>query len=147
MLPTGTIPKKLQEIYLVLHDRDIIASIVKTNWNAVKNEFLASYEPRNTAKITCANFTELTQCQDEGVHDYYLWVHHAISKMCEAKPANIATLQVIPANIVALVPAVAPVDLSACKTEGICDTEKFFNYWLFLARLNKPILGKKWKQT
>ena len=86
------------------------AGIARDNWNSVKNEFLASYEPRYMAKITCANFTELTQPQGEGVHDYYLRVHDAFSKMCEAKPADIANLRVVPTNIAALAIPVAPAD-------------------------------------
>ena len=110
---------KLSEIYLVLRNRAVIwwnslkdTGIARDNWNATKNEFLASYEPRYTAKITCANFTELTQCQGEGVHDYYLWVHDAFFKMCEAKPADIATHRVIPANITGLAVPVAAADLA-----------------------------------
>ena len=70
---------KLSEIYLVLRDRAVIwwnsledACITRDNWNAIKNKFLASYEPRYTEKIKCANFKELTQRQGEGVHDYYI---------------------------------------------------------------------------
>ena len=36
------------------------------------------------------------------MHDYYLRVHDAFFEMCEAKPADMATLQVVPANIAAL---------------------------------------------
>ena len=83
------------------------------------------------AKITCANFMELTQRQGEGVHDYYLQVHDAFFKMCEAKPANIATLRVVPANIAALAVPLAAADLAECKREGIWDAEKFFKHQLF----------------
>ena len=114
--------RKLSEIYLVLRNRAVIwwnsledAGIARDNWNAVKNEFLASYEPRYTAKITCASFTELTQRQGEGVHNYYLQVHDALFKMCEAKPADITTLWVVPANIVALAVPVAAANLAECK--------------------------------
>ena len=109
---------KLSEIYLVLHDRDIIWCNLLEDAGidrAIKNEFLSFDKPRYTAMITCANITELTQCQGERVHDYYLLVHDAFFKMSEAKPAYIATLWVISANIAALVPAVAPDNLSACK--------------------------------
>ena len=141
--------RKLSEIYLVLCDRAIIwwnsledASIARDNWNAVKNEFLASYKPRYTAKITCANFTELTQRQGEGVHDYYLRVHNEFFKMFETKTADIATLRVVPANIATLAVPVAAADLTKCKREGIQDAEKFFKHQLFLAGLNEPIRGK-----
>ena len=91
------------------------AGITRDNWNTVKNELLASYEPRYTAKITCANFTELTQHQGEGVHDYYLRVHDAFFEMCEAKPADMATLQVVPANIAALAVPMAAANLAEFK--------------------------------
>ena len=114
--------RKLSKIYLVLCNRAAIwwnslkdAGIARDNWNAVKNEFLASYEPRYTAKITCANFKELTQHQGEGVHDYYLQVHDVFFKMCEAKPADIATLRVVPAIIASLAVPVAAADLAECK--------------------------------
>ena len=134
---------------MVVRDRAVIwwnsledAGIARDNWNAIKNEFLASYEPRYTAKITCANFMELTQRQGEGVHDYYLRVHDAFFKMCEAKPADSATLRVVQANIAALAIPVAAADLVKCKREGICDAERFFKHQLFLAGLNEPIRGK-----
>ena len=93
------------------------------------------------AKITCANFTELTQRQGEGVHNYYLRVHDVFFKMCEAKPADIATLRVVPANIAALAVPVAAANLAECKWEGTRNAEKFFKHQLFLAGLNKPIRG------
>ena len=140
---------KLSEIYLVLRNRAVIwwnsledAGIARDNWNTIKNGFLASYEPRYTVKITCAYFTELTQRQGEGVHDYYLRVHDAFFKMCEAKPADIATLRVVPANIAGLAIPVAAANLAKCKREGIRDAEKFFKHQLFLAGLNEPIRGK-----
>ena len=141
--------RKLSEIYLVLRDRAVIwwnsledAGIDRDNWNAVKNEFLASYQPRYTAKITYANFTELTQRQGEGFHDYYLRVHDVYFKMCEAKLADIATLRVVPANIATLAVPVAPANLAECKPEGIRDAEKVFKHQLFLAGLNEPIRGR-----
>ena len=97
------------------------------------------------AKITCANFTELTQRQGEGVHNYYLRVHDVFFKMCEAKPADIATLRVVPANIAALAVPVAAANLAECKWEGTRNAEKFFKHQLFLAGLNEPIRGKVMK--
>ena len=61
--------------------------------------------------------------------------------MCEAKPADIATLWVIPANIAAMAIPVAVANLAKCKREDIRDAEKFFKHQLFLAGLNEPIRG------
>ena len=60
--------RKLSEIYLVLRDRAVLwwnslldADVDRANYAAVKADFLASYEPRYTAKTTCTNFQELVQ--------------------------------------------------------------------------------------
>ena len=134
--------RKLSEIYLVLRDRAVLwwnslldADVDRNNYAAVKADFLASYEPRYTAKTTCTNFQELVQRQGEAVHDYYLRVHDSFAKMCEAKPINIGTVRIVPAAAAA-VPAA---DLTTMKTEGIRDTEKFFKHQLFLAGLNEML--------
>ena len=76
-------------------------------------------------------------------NDYYLRVQDSFAKMCEAKPVNIGTVQVVPPTAVA-VPAS---DLTIMKTEGIRDTEKFFKHQLFLAGLNEMLQIKVWKLT
>ena len=60
--------RKLQEMYMILRDRAVVwwrslpdAGIDRDDWNVVKNKFLAMYEPRYTAKMTCTNFHELVQ--------------------------------------------------------------------------------------
>ena len=58
--------------------------------------------------------------------------------MCEAQPANICTIWVVPAAA-ATIPAA---DLTIMKTEGTRDTEKFFKHQLFLAGLNKLLRVK-----
>ena len=49
------------------------------------------------------------------MHDYYLRVHDAFFEMCEAKPADMATLQVVPANIAALAVPMAAANLAEFK--------------------------------
>ena len=56
--------RKLQEMYMILRNRAVVwwrslpdAGIDRDIWNNVKNEFLAMYEPRYTAKTTCTNFS------------------------------------------------------------------------------------------
>ena len=78
------------------------------------------------------------QRQGEAVHDYYLQVHDSFAKMCEAKPANIGTIQAVPATTA----AVPPADLTMMNTEGIRNTEKFFKHQLFLAGLNEMLCIK-----
>ena len=90
------------------------------------------------AKTTCTSFQEMVQCQGEAIHDYYLLVHDSFAKMCEAKPATIGTIWVIPAGAIAIVTA----DLTMIKTEGIRDAEKFFKHQLFLASLNEMVWVK-----
>ena len=104
--------RKLSEIYLILRDCAVLwwnslldADVDRANYQAVKADFLASYEPRYKAKATCTNFQELVQRQGEAVHDYYLRVHNFFAKMCEAKPANIGTVRVVPATTAAFPPA------------------------------------------
>ena len=142
--------RKLSEIYLVLRDCAVLwwnslldANVNRANYAAVKAEFLASYKPHYMAKTTCTNFQELVQQQGEAIHDYYLRVHDSFAKMCEAKPANIGTVWVVPAAAAA-VPAA---DMTTMKTEGIRDTEKFFKHQLFLAGLNEMFASRRWKLT
>lgn len=131
----NTDARKLQEFYMILRDRALIwwqslddTDVNKGNWAEVRDEFLATYEPRFTAKTTCTNFQELTQRGGENVNDYYLRVHEAFSKMCEAKTANFGDIRMnIAANDAAICRQV--------KNEGIRDTEKFFKHQLFLAGL------------
>ena len=74
--------RKLQEMYMILRDRAVVwwrslpdAGIDHAVWNNVKNEFLAMYETRYTAKTTCTNFHELVQRAGESIRDYYLRVY------------------------------------------------------------------------
>jgi hypothetical protein len=47
------------------------------NWDTVKAEFLETYEPKYSAKTTCANFTNLTQKSEETINDYTYHVQMA----------------------------------------------------------------------
>ena len=62
-------------------------------WNTIKQEFLAAYEPKYTAKTTCTNFSDLVQCMGEGAHDYYLRVCETFARMIDAKPATMADVR------------------------------------------------------
>ena len=128
----------LQEFYMILRDRALLwwnslddTDVDKADWNAVKADFLASYEAKYTAKTTCTNFHELVQRPGEGCHDYYLRVHEAFTKMCESKPANIAVVR-----------AAAGAAADDVKAEGIKDIERFFKHQLFLAGLKDDLRVK-----
>jgi len=130
--------RQLQEFYMILRDRALLwwnslddTDVDKANWNAVKADFLASYEAKYTAKTTCTNFHELVQRSGEGCHDYYLRVHEAFTKMCESKPAAIAAVR-----------AAAGAAADAVKAEGIRDIERFFKHQLFLAGLKDDLRVK-----
>ena len=130
--------RKLREFYMILRDRALLwwnslddTDVNKANWDAVKADFLASYEAKYTAKTTCTNFHELIQRPGEGCHDYYLRVHEAFTKMCEAKPDTIAVVR-----------AAAGAAAADVKGEGIKDIERFFKHQLFLAGLKDDLRVK-----
>lgn len=137
--------RKCAEFNLILRDRAVIwwhslddSNIDKQDWEAVKTEFLESYEPKFTAKTTCTNFQELVQKQGETVLDYYLRVQEAFTKMCEAKSD---TLAVVRADRGAATAAQA----TAIKKEGIKDIELFFKHQLFKAGLRDDLRAEVMK--
>jgi hypothetical protein len=139
----NTDERKITEFYLTLRDRAILwwdtlddnPNINKGNWADIQREFLAAYAPRFTARTTCTNFQDLIQCNNENVHDYYLRVSDAFKKMCEAKPAAIAT--------VCIDRGAATADQAAAiKLEGVKDSEGFFKHQLFIAGLKEDIRMK-----
>ena len=134
---------KCNNFYLLLRDRALVwwsqleyEGIDVANWDTVKAEFLATYEPRYTAKTTCTNFGELVQRSNESVNDYYLRVCEAISRICEAKPATMSDVRT------AVAAAAAANERQEIKKEGILDAEMFFRHQLFLAGLKDALRGK-----
>jgi hypothetical protein len=134
----NTEERKITEFYLTLRDRAILwwytlddnPNINKGNWADIQQEFLAAYAPRFTARTTCTNFQDLIQRNNENVHDYYLRVSDAFKKMCEAKPAAIATVRIDRG-------AATAEQAAAIKLEGVKDSEGFFKHQLFIAGLKK----------
>jgi hypothetical protein len=135
--------RKITEFYLTLCDRAILwwdtlddnPNINKGNWADIQREFLAAYAPRFTARTTCTNFQDLIQRNNENVHDYYLRVSDAFKKMCEAKPATIATVRIDRG-------AATADQAAAIKLEGVKDSEGFFKHQLFIAGLKEDIRMK-----
>jgi hypothetical protein len=103
------------------------------NWDTVKAEFLETYEPKYSAKTTCANFTDLTQKSEESINDYTYCVQMAYKRLTDKKPATMAAVR----NTIAAGAIEAEV-----KAEGIFDAFKFIKHQLFLAGLKDGIRDK-----
>jgi len=134
--------RKRNEFYLILRDRALMwynsltdTDVDRDNWDQLRAEFLASYEPKGTARTTCANFADLVQRQGETVMDYYLRVHESYQKLIDTKPAAIA-------NVRDAAAAAGAHDAAAVKKEGVRDMEKFFKHQLFLAGLKDDMRAK-----
>ena len=142
--------QKCDNFYLLLRDRALVwwdqlkyeGIDVDNDWDAVKADFLRTYEPKYTAKTTCANFSDLTQRQGEGVHDYYLRVCESMSRIVEAKPDAMTAVRAAVMPVGAAVAAVAQADRETIKAEGILDAEKFFRHQIFLAGINPHLRSK-----
>jgi hypothetical protein len=68
--------RKLLEFKMCLRDKAVrwFEGLTKDgvntgNWQLIKAKFLESYEPKYSAKTTCANFTDLNQKSDETIND------------------------------------------------------------------------------
>jgi hypothetical protein len=107
--------------------------VATNNWDTVKAEFLETYEPKYSAKTTCANFTDLTQKSEESINDYTYRVQMAYKRLTDKKPATMAAIR----NTIA-----AGATEDEVKAEGISDAFKFIKHQLFLAGLKDAIRDK-----
>jgi hypothetical protein len=80
--------RKLLEFKMCLRDKAVgwFEGITEdgmdtNNWDTVKAEFLETYEPKYSAKTTCANFTDLTQKSEETINDYTYCVQMAYKRL------------------------------------------------------------------
>jgi Retrotransposon gag protein len=103
------------------------------NWDTVKAEFLETYKPKYSAKMTCANFTDLTQKSEETINDYTYRVQMAYKHLMDKKPAAMAAVRTTIA---------AGATEAEIKAKGISDAFKFINHQLFLAGLKDGICDK-----
>jgi hypothetical protein len=103
------------------------------DWDIVIAEFLETYEPKYSAKTTCANCTDLNQKSEETINDYKYRVQMAYKRLTDKKPAAMAAVRV---NIAA---GATEADI---KAEGVTDAFKFIKHQLFLARLKDGIHNK-----
>ena len=132
--------RKLLEFKMCLRDKAVgwfeglTEDGVDTNdWDTVKAEFLETYEPKYSAKTTCANFTDLNQKSEESINDYTYRVQMAYKRLTDKKPATMAAVR----NTIAAGATEAEV-----KAEGISDAFKFIKHQLFLAGLKDGIRDK-----
>jgi len=135
--------RKCEEFYLIMRDRALVwwKSLEDVpdfpkddngrynNWNRVKEEFLAAYAIKYTAKSACTNFQDLVQRSGENVQDFYLRVSEAYQRLRESRPD---TLFLVRYNI-------DPPVQEDIKKEGIDDMGRFFLHQLFLAGLKEDI--------
>jgi hypothetical protein len=101
------------------------------NWDTLQNEFFEIYEPKHSAKTTCANFTDLNQKSEESINDYTYRVQMAYKRLTDKKPAAMAAIRAAVSS--------NPADV---KAEGITDAFKFIKHQLFLAGLKDGICDK-----
>jgi hypothetical protein len=130
--------RKLLEFKMCLQDKAVgwfegltQDRVDTNNWDTVKNEFLETYEPKYSAKMTCANFTNLNQKSEETINDYMYRVQMAYKCLTDKKPAATA--------IIRAAGGAAPADI---KAEGVSDAFKFIKHQLFLASLKDGIRDK-----
>jgi len=132
--------RKLLEFKMCLRDKavgwfeDLIEERINVDdWDTVKAEFLETYEPKYSAKTTCANFTDLNQKSDETINDYTYRVQMAYKRLTDKKPAAMAAVRVTIA---------AGATEAEIKAEGVGDAFMFIKHQLFLAGLRDGLRDK-----
>jgi hypothetical protein len=132
--------RKLLEFKMCLRDKAvgwfeglIEERINVDDWDIVKAEFLETYEPKYSAKTTCANFTDLNQKSEETINDYTYRVQMAYKRLIDKKPAAMAAVRVTIA---------AGATEAEIKAEGVYDAFLFIKHQLFLAGLKDGLRDK-----
>ena len=150
--------RKSRELALALRGQALIwlgtlerMGLNPDDWNVVRTEFLASYEPRYTAKANCSNLQDLYQKPGESVTNFLNRVNEIQERFNELKPTPVipAVEAAIPGVVAAAIPAagVAGHDvLDVVKNEGyirgVDDSEKFLIQQIFIAGLRDEIRAK-----
>ena len=57
-------------------------------WAIIKDEFLAAYDQKGTAKAICSNFKDLYQKPKESVQEFYSRVSAIFKKLKEVRPTT-----------------------------------------------------------
>jgi len=141
--------KKCDEFFMILRDDALIwwASMKDYNldtkdWDTVKKHFIKKFEPKSTAKTSCANLVELSQRPGESATKFHFRLFKIYERLCEARPATIYDVALVPAN-----PAAAtPEELKAIKKEGIEAMEMYIKHQLFVAGLREPLRSEVMKE-
>ncbi len=91
--------RKLLEFKMCLQDKAVgwfegltENGVNTNNWDIIKAEFLETYEPKYSAKMTCANFTDLIQKSEESINDYTYHGQMAYKRLTDKKPATMAAV-------------------------------------------------------
>jgi DNA-binding protein H-NS len=112
------------------------------DWDTIKKHFIKKFEPKSTAKTSCANLVELSQRPGESATKFHFRLFKIYERLCEARPATIYDVTFAPAN-----PAAATADeLKAIKKEGIEAMEMYIKHQLFVAGLREPLRSEVMKE-
>lgn len=141
--------KKCNEFFMILRDDALTwwasmkdYNVDTKNWNDVKAHFLKKFDPKSTAKTSCANLMELSQRPGESATKFHFRLFKIYERLCEARPATIYDVVTVPA--VAAAATVA--EQQAIKKEGIEAMEMFIKHQLFIAGLREPLRSEVMKE-
>ena len=106
-----------------------------TKWAIIKEEFLAAYDKKGTAKNICSNFKDLYQKPKESVQDFYSRVSAIFKKLREVRPSEMSNPRCEEEED----DAAGARSNVACKKEGLDDMTKYIQTQMFLAGLHEKI--------
>jgi len=136
-IATWNAERTCNELYMILREKALVwyesladDDLDLKDWDVVKKEFLKMYEPKYSARTTCANFSDLTQKPGDTINDYHVRVQTAYKHLIDSKPATMAAVR----NAAAII--------AEAKAEGMADMGKFFKHQLFLAGLSDNVCDK-----
>ncbi len=150
--------RKCEEFFAILRDKALVwwfalkdHNVDEKNWAQVKAAFLKAYEPKYSPKLTCTNFSELIQRNNESVHDFYLRITETCRKMFCGRPEALFNIRAEYPNAGAN--AYDEAIVKKIKKEGLEDDEMYIKHQIFIAGMreelrvkvieaNKPTLGE-----
>jgi hypothetical protein len=128
---------KCTEVYMILCDKAIVwyeslqdDDLDLEDWDVIKKEFLKAYEPKYSARTTCAKFADLSQKPGKTVKDYHVRVQMAYKRLTDNKPTTMAAAWNAAATV------------AEAKLEEMNDMAKLFKHQLFLPCLTGQIRDK-----
>lgn len=112
--------------------------IADGNWDAAKQKFLETYDPKSLAKTTSTLLSEMHQKTGENVREYHARINLSYKKMVETKPAEMKLTREADQA-----PAGANAETLAfglrSRLNGIKEAERFILMQLFVAGLKEDI--------